>query len=83
MRASGAAAARSSIDVVAIVDRPIGMPLRCATRPTAASPSWFIIRVKPVGAKANGSADVLPRISRVVSTSDTPRSTFGWNSIRR
>ena len=57
LRASGPAVATSSIEVVPIVDSAYGMPRRWATRTTARSPSWFIIRVNPVGANANGRAD--------------------------
>ncbi len=33
------------------------MPTSCATDATARSPSWFIIRVNPVGANANGRVE--------------------------
>ena len=54
--------------------------MRPATRATAGSPAWCIIRVNPVGAKAKGSADGPP--SRVVEVSmcETSRSTEGRNS---
>ena len=54
--------------VVPMVDRPYGTPISCATEATARSPSVCIIRVKPVGAKTNGRAARLPRMSRLVST---------------
>ena len=43
-----------------MVDNATGMPTRSATRPTAASPSVCMSRVKPVGAKASGSAARAP-----------------------
>ena len=68
--------------VVPIVDSVYGIPACSATATTARSPAVFIIRVKPVGAKANGSVDRRPSISRLVSTTETSRSTVGWNSTR-
>jgi hypothetical protein len=58
------------------------MPTSCATDATARSPSWCIIRVKPVGPKQNGSAERFPSTSRPVSTVETSRSTVGLNSTR-
>ena len=66
--------------VVPMVDRPYGTPISCATDATARSPSVCIMRVKPVGANTNGRAARLPRMSRLVSTVDTSRSTDGRNS---
>ena len=43
------------MDVVPIVERAYGMPVRAATRATAGSPSVCIIRVNPVGAKTSGA----------------------------
>src|SRR6266496_598666 len=56
------------------------MPARSATRATARSPSWCIIRVKPVGANRNGSSLRRPSTSTPRSTLATSRSTLGWNS---
>jgi hypothetical protein len=63
-----------------MVDSAYGMPRRSATRATALSPSWFMSRVKPVGAKANGMADGCPSIVVDMSTSATSRRIEGWNS---
>ena len=63
--------------VVPIVDSVWGTPTSCATDATARSPSVCIIRVKPVGANANGRAARLPRMSRLVSIVDTSCSTDG------
>ena len=60
LRPCGAAAATSSIDVVPMVDNENGMPAASAAVAPAISPSVCIIRVKPVGAMPNGSADVRP-----------------------
>ncbi len=57
-----------------MVESAYGKPCRCATRATARSPSWCIRRVKPVGAKANGTDDARPSTVVVVSTPDTSRS---------
>ena len=65
------------------MDSAYGMPRRWATRTTARSPSWFIIRVNPVGANANGSADGVPIMSVVGSTWDTSCRIDGWNSSSR
>ena len=54
---------------------------RRPARPPA-RPSWFISRVKPVGAKTSGSADGRPRIVVEGSTCDTSWSTLGTNSTR-
>jgi hypothetical protein len=43
----------SSIEVVAMLDPAYGMPRRPAARATANSPSGWVIRGKPVGAKAS------------------------------
>ena len=80
-RASGAAAATSSIDVVPIVDSAYGIPICSATLTTALSPSWFIIRVNPVGANANGSSERPPRIDVPRSISETSRRIDGCSSI--
>ena len=58
------------------------MPTRSATRPTAASPSVCMSRVKPVGAKASGSAARAPSTVVDGSTAETSRSTRGRNSTR-
>ena len=65
-----------------MVDRAYGMPMRAATRATAASPSVCIIRVNPVGPKANGAAAGEPRIVVEVSTSETSWRTRGTSSTR-
>ena len=52
------------MDVVPIVDRAYGMPVRAATRATAGSPSVCIIRVNPVGAKTSGALDGRPEDRR-------------------
>ena len=54
--------------VVPMVDSAYGTPISSATDATARSPSVCIMRVKPVGAKTNGKAERLPRMSRPVST---------------
>ena len=54
---------------------------RSATFTTALSPSWFIIRVKPVGANANGSSERLAEDRRPRSISETSRRIDGCNSI--
>ena len=79
MRPSGLAALTSSIDDVPIVDSENGMPAAPAAAAPAISPSDCIIRVKPVGAMPNGSAEVPPRIWVVVSTVETSRRIDGWN----
>jgi hypothetical protein len=56
------------------------MPTSPATRTTARSPWWCIIRVNPVGANASGSADGRPSTIAVVSTAVTSRRTRGRNS---
>ena len=65
-----------------MVDKVYGTPASAAAAPTAYSPSWCIIRVKPVGARINGI--VAERPSSVVprSGSDTSRNTRGRNSTR-
>ena len=70
------------MDVVPIVDRAYGMPVRAATRATAGSPSVCSMRVNPVGAKTSGALEGAPRIVVEVSTSETSRSTCGRNSTR-
>jgi hypothetical protein len=57
------------------------MPARSATRATAGSPSCCIIRVKPVGANANGCSDRLPSTVVEVSSADTSCRIRGRNSI--
>ncbi len=79
MRPFGAAAATSSIAVVPIVDSEYGMPAASAAVAPAISPSDCIIRVNPVGAMPNGSADRTPSTSTEVSTADTSRRIAGWN----
>ena len=83
MRPVGLAAATSSIDVVPMVDSANGIPAAPAAVAPAISPSVCIIRVKPVGAIPNGSADGAPRTSTVVSTVATSRRIRGWNSTSR
>ena len=63
-----------------MVDSANGMPAAAAAVTPATSPSVCIIRVKPVGAIPNGSAERRPSTSREVSTDETSRSTAGWNS---
>jgi hypothetical protein len=41
------------------------------------------MRVKPVGAMPNGSAEAPPSISTDVSTLETSWRTEGWNSMSR
>jgi hypothetical protein len=74
LSASGAAAATSSIEAVPMVDSENVTPARCAARAAASSPSWCIIRVNPVGASANGSAQCRPSTVVLVSGSLTSRS---------
>jgi hypothetical protein len=52
------------------------------TRATAGSPSWWISRVKRVGAKTSDSADGRPRILVEVWTDATSRRTLDTNSTR-
>ncbi len=80
MRPDGFAAATSSIVVVPIVESVNGMPAVPAALAPARSPSACIIRVNPVGAIPNGSDDVRPSTSRVVSTFDTSCRIEGTNS---
>jgi hypothetical protein len=59
-----------------------GTPAAAAAAATAYSPSWCIIRVKPVGARTSGMVDGRPSSVVVVSASDTSRNTRGRNSTR-
>jgi len=55
------------------------MPAAPAAAAPAFSPAECIIRVKPVGAMPNGSAEGPPATVQVVSTTDTSRRIAGWN----
>ena len=74
-----AAAARSSIEVVDMVDSVYGRLRRPAARATATSPSGCIIRVQPVGAMASGMESARPNNCVPVSTPATSTSSLGRN----
>ena len=78
-RSGCAAAATSSMVVVAMVDRVYGSPCFCAARAAAISPAGCIIRVYPVGARASGRGVTEPRNAVEVSGSDTSTRVRGWN----
>ena len=81
--AARAPAARSSIEVVPMVDSVYGSFRRPAARATAISPSGCIIRLYPVGAIASGMDSSRPNSRVPVSTLATSTRWLGRNRRRR